>query len=57
LIFIRTPVVYLKILAVTNLTSRFQTTVPSEVRDKLQLTKTDRVVWVLDGDKITLQKA
>jgi AbrB family looped-hinge helix DNA binding protein len=57
LIFISTRVVYLKILAVTNLTSRFQTTVPSEVRDKLQLTETDRVVWVLDGDKITLQKA
>ncbi|MFA5572502.1 MAG: hypothetical protein GX799_10735 [Crenarchaeota archaeon] len=47
----------MKILAVTNLTSRFQTTVPSQVRNKLQLTETDRVVWILDGDKVTIQKA
>jgi len=46
-----------KILAVTNLTSRFQTTVPIEVRDLLKLTEKDKVVWVLEDSKIVLKKA
>jgi len=46
-----------QILAVTNLTSRFQTTVPVEVRELLKLIESDKVVWVLEDGKIVLKKA
>jgi bifunctional DNA-binding transcriptional regulator/antitoxin component of YhaV-PrlF toxin-antitoxin module len=46
-----------KILAVTNLTSRFQTTVPTEVREFLKLSKTDKVVWFIENNQIIVRKA
>jgi len=46
-----------KILAVTSLTSRFQATVPKEVRKLLKLTDKDKIVWLLESDKIIIEKA
>lgn len=46
-----------RILAVTSLTSRFQATVPKEVRELLELTEKDKIVWVLEGNKIIIRKA
>jgi len=37
-----------KILDVTSLTKRFQTTVPKIVREHLGASTEDRLVWVLD---------
>ena len=46
-----------KILAVTSLTSRFQATVPKEVRQILNLTEKDRIIWISEGNKIVIRKA
>ena len=46
-----------KILAVTSLTSRFQATVPKEVRKILKLTEKDRIIWISEGNKIIVRKA
>ena len=46
-----------KILAVTSLTSRSQSTVPKEVRQILGLTEKDKIIWISEGNKITLRKA
>jgi len=37
-----------RILDVTALTARFQTTVPKTVREVLNITTEDRIIWVLD---------
>ena len=42
----------MKILDVTGLTRRFQTTVPKLVREILEITAEDRIVWISDGGEI-----
>ena len=46
-----------KILAVTSITSRFQTTIPIDVRECLKLTEKDKILWVLESNKIIIRKA
>ena len=46
-----------KILAVTSITSRFQTTIPQDVREHLKITEKDKVLWILESDKIIVKKA
>jgi len=46
----------MKVLAVTKLTERNQTTIPKRVRDMLKLTKEDSVLWIEDNDKIVVKK-
>ena len=46
-----------KILDVTNLTKRFQTTVPKTVRKILDVTDEDRIVWIAENGEIKVRKA
>ena len=46
-----------KILDVTGLTTRFQTTVPKVVRELLNLTKEDRIVWIVENGEIKVRKS
>lgn len=46
-----------EILAVTKLSPNLQTRVPKEVREKLGLAEGDKIVWILDGDRIYVKKA
>ncbi|MEM2189582.1 MAG: AbrB/MazE/SpoVT family DNA-binding domain-containing protein [Nitrososphaerota archaeon] len=46
-----------KILAVTKLSPNLQTRVPKEVREKLGLIEGDKILWVLEEDKIYVAKA
>jgi len=46
-----------KILAVTSITSRFQTTIPQDVRELLKITEKDKVLWIYENDKIVVKKA
>ena len=45
------------ILAKTRIGAYFRTTVPEEVRKILKLGKGEEIVWILDGDKIIIDKA
>jgi len=45
------------ILAKTRIGAYFRTTVPEEVRKILKLNKGDEIVWILEGDKITIDRA
>jgi len=45
------------ILAKTRIGAYFRTTVPEEVRKILKLSKGEEIVWILDGDKIIIDKA
>ena len=48
----------MKILDVTGLTQRFQTTVPKLVREVLNIKNNEiRIVWILDNGEIKVQKA
>jgi len=47
----------MKILDVTGVTKRFQTTVPKTVREILNLSNDDRIVWILDKGEIKVKKA
>ncbi len=47
----------MKILDVTGLTRRFQTTVPKVVRQVLEVTAEDRIVWIWDDGEIKVKKA
>lgn len=42
---------------VTRLTTKYQTTVPAEVREKLQLGKGDMVEFLIEGRAVRLRKA
>ena len=42
---------------VTRLTTKYQTTVPAEVREKLGLGKGDLVEFVIEGKSVRLKKA
>jgi len=47
-----------RILDVTSVTRRFQTTVPKTVREILNVSNdNDRIVWVLDNGEIKIRKA
>jgi len=45
----------MKILDVTGLTARFQTTVPKTVREILKITNVDRIVWILENGEVKVQ--
>ena len=47
----------IKVLDVTGVTKRFQTTVPKLVREILKVTAEDRIVWVSEGGEIKVRKA
>ena len=46
-----------RILDVTGVTKRFQTTVPKTVREILNVSNEDRIVWMLDNGEIRVKKA
>lgn len=46
-----------KILDVTGVTTRFQTTVPKIVREILNITVEDRLVWVAEDGEVKVRKA
>lgn len=46
-----------KTLAITEISKRFQTTLPKEVRDTLQLTEDDKILWLEEDKKIIVRKA
>lgn len=39
----------------TVITSKFQTTIPKKIREKLKLTVNDALEWRIDGGKIILE--
>ena len=45
------------VLATSKIFQRGKTTVPSEVRDKLELEDGDKLVWVQEGGKIYVESA
>jgi len=47
----------MRLLHVTDVTKRFQTTVPKLVREILEITDKDRVVWISDNGEIKVRKA
>jgi len=47
----------MKILDVTNLTKRYQTTVPKTVRELLAVTTEDRIVWVVENGEVKVRRA
>ena len=48
----------MKILDVTDVTKRFQTTVPKTVREILGITNNeDRIVWIVDNGEVKIRKA
>ena len=46
----------MKILDVTGVTKRFQTTVPKVVREIMNVSNEDRIVWVLEDGEIKVEK-
>ena len=46
-----------KALAITEISGRFQTTIPKEVRDRLEVTQDDKVLWLEEDNKIVVRKA
>lgn len=46
-----------RILYVTDVTKRFQTTVPKLVREILDISDEDRIVWIVDNGEIKVRKA
>lgn len=47
----------MKILDVTGLTQRFQTTIPKTVREILKITAEDRLLWLSEGREVKVRKA
>ena len=47
----------MKILGVTAITERNQSTIPKAVREKMKLTSEDRLLWVEEDGKIVVKKA
>ena len=47
----------MKILDVTSVTKRFQTTIPKIVRELLGVTTEDRVVWVAENGEVKVRRA
>ena len=46
-----------RILDVTGVTKRFQTTVPKLVREIMHISDQDRIVWIVDDGEIKVRKA
>ena len=46
-----------RILDVTGVTKRFQTTVPKTVREILNLSNEDRIVWVVENGEVKVRRA
>jgi len=46
-----------RIVAITKISKRFQTTVPKEVRDTLDIGEKDKVLWSKEDGKVILRKA
>ena len=46
----------MKILGDSKLTEKFQATIPRTVRDRLGLSSGDRVVFVLDHDRVLVTR-
>ena len=46
-----------RILDVTKITTRFQTTVPKVVREILKINNDDRIVWVVENGEIKVRKS
>ena len=46
-----------KILDVTSITKRFQTTVPKPVREILNIDDDDRIVWFEENGEVKIKKA
>ncbi|RLE92008.1 MAG: hypothetical protein DRN04_11440 [Thermoprotei archaeon] len=45
------------VLKVTKLGRYFRTTVPGEVRKLLNLREGDEIIWILENNKIVVEKA
>ena len=45
-----------RILDVTGVTKRFQTTVPKTVREILNVSNEDRIVWIVNNGEIKVRK-
>ncbi|MBE9169439.1 AbrB/MazE/SpoVT family DNA-binding domain-containing protein [Pleurocapsales cyanobacterium LEGE 06147] len=41
----------------SKLTAKYQATIPKQVREQLNLQAGDRVMFVIEGDRIIIQKA
>jgi AbrB family looped-hinge helix DNA binding protein len=41
----------------SKITSKFQTTIPRDIRSKLKLTKNDSIEWIDDAGKIIIKPA
>ncbi len=41
----------------SKITSKFQTTIPREIRSKLKLTRNDSIEWIDDAGKIIIKPA
>ena len=51
-------IIDMKILDVTGVTKRFQTTVPKLVREILNIDNAgDRIVWILENGEVKVRKA
>lgn len=48
---------YENIIGATEITTRFKTTIPKCVREKLGIKKKDRVLWIEENGKIVVKKA
>jgi len=46
-----------RILDVTSVTKRYQTTVPKKVRKIMELTENDSIVWIFESGEIKVRKA
>lgn len=47
----------MKVLDVTALSERFQTTIPKTVREILNITNNDRIVWIAKDGEVKVKKA
>lgn len=47
----------MKIIDITEITKRNQTTIPKRVREKLNITTKDRLLWTEENGKIVVKKA
>jgi len=46
-----------RILDVTSVTKRFQTTVPKNVREILNVSNEDRIIWIYENGEIKVRKS
>jgi len=46
-----------RVLDVTSVTKRYQTTVPKKVRKIMKLTENDSIVWIFENGEIKVRKA